>query len=301
MRAILLSLLAAGGSASSNLFFRKNSQNSSASNPTTYLLAFYLTSFLFSFILYPTIFFESLNLKMLGIGALVGLLNIALMFFTSCALHKGPAGLTFAFQNTSAVFPGMILFALFGSENGFSYSYQKLLGILLVIGGLFLGAKGEAKGSLKSLYPWLKYALACLAVQVLALTFMQARCVICPTVETAAPSYALVSKEDVSFMLGQFGVACLIQAIYFLRQMNTWTTTTTMYGVLAGLANFASTALLLLATKWALPIEKGVLFPCFAVGTIIACNIWANRLYGEKFNYTSNAICAAGIILSLLA
>ena len=43
-----------------------------------------------------------------------------MMLLTTRALQNGPAGLTFAFQNPSAVFPGMILFILFGIRYGLS-------------------------------------------------------------------------------------------------------------------------------------------------------------------------------------
>lgn len=301
MNAIFFSIFAAVSAALANLFFRKNSEAASASSsPTGYLVFFYLTSFILSFILYPTILSEELNYTMLSIGMGVGVLNILLMLLTSKALQKGPAGLTFAFQNTSAVFPGMILFLLFGTEYGFSYSFPKLLGILLVVYGLFLGAKNESTGSSKQ---WLKYAVACFGVQVLALTLIQARCLLfdCPVQEIVSTNSEIASKDDVCFMLGQFGVAFLVQLSFYLLQKSPKSGKTALYGSLGGLANFCSTGLLLLATKWALPFEKGILFPSFAVATIIACNLWANKLYGEKFNYASNATCACGILIGLAA
>ena len=48
--------------------------------------------------------------------------------------------------------------------------------------------------------------------------------------------------------------------------------------------------MLLLATKSALSFEKGILFPCFAVSAMILCNIWACKLYHEKFNYLTNVL-----------
>ncbi|MBN9377427.1 MAG: hypothetical protein BGO14_10065 [Chlamydiales bacterium 38-26] len=306
MTAIFFSILAALSAALSNLFFRINSQKTASTNqnPSGYLLFFYFTCFVLTFSLYPQIFYEKLSYLMLAMGVAVGILNILLMTLTSRALQKGPAGLTFAFQNTSAVFPGMILFMLFGTEYGFTFSFPKLIGILLVIYGLFVGAKNESSSSSKtsSIFQWLKYAVACFGVQVFALTLIQARCIFCPA-ETQSPavSSGLASCEDICFMLGQFGAAFLIQLIYHFSQMQFKLPKLSLYGTLGGFSNFASTCMLLLATKWAMPYEKGILFPCFAVATIIACNTWANRLYGEKFNLSSNATCACGVLLGLVA
>ena len=302
MTSTIFSFLAAASAAFANLFYRKNSQESeNNSNTNGYLIFFYLTAFLLSFVFYPTIFFEDLNYFILGIGICVGVLNIAMMIFTSRALKKGPAGLTFAFQNTSAVFPGMILFLLFGTEYGFSCSYLQVIGILLVVFGLFLGAKNEAGDRSANLLKWLKYAFACLVVQVLALTLIQARYVIFDSTPIeASTSFSLASRDDVCFMIGQFGVALLIQTVYFFSQKSSFPKKSALFGSLGGVANFISTTLLLLATKWALPYEKALLFPCFAVGTIVICNIWANRLYGEKFNVASNATCASGILIGLI-
>lgn len=304
MNAIFFAFLASSSAALANLFFRKNSQQSQdTSNTNGYLVFFYLISFCLSFVLYPDILNVSWDLVMMGVGMCVGILNVALMRLTSHALQQGPAGLTFAFQNTSAVFPGMILFLVFGEEYGFTYSYMQLIGIVLVVYGLFLGAKGESSSRPGAMFQWLKYALACLGIQVLALTLIQARCEIlgCTPASATNTSGSLASKDDICFMLGQFGAAFLFQAIYLLSQKIYWPKKGAFYGSLGGVANFASTFMLLLATKWALPFEKGILFPCFAVGTIIICNLWANRLYGEKFNFASNMTCASGIMMGLMA
>ncbi len=303
MTAIIFSVFAAGSAALSNLFFHKNSHLSQeSSNANGYLVFYYLISLILSFLFSINILNEGLHFGMVGIGACVGLLNIALMLLTSRALHEGPSALTFAFQNTSAVFPGMILFLLFGEERGFTYSYQQLIGILFVITGLFLGARNESGTRSVSIFQWLKYALACLGVQVLALTLIQARCVLfeCAPVEDFSTSSSLASTDDVSFLIGQFGAAFFAQTLNFFLQKNPWPKKGAMYGSLGGIANFISTLMLLLATKWALPFEKGILFPCYAVGTIILCNIWAKWLYGEKFNLASNSTCAVGIAIGLI-
>lgn len=223
------------------------------------------------------------------------------MLLTAQALKKGPAGLTFAFQNASAIFPGLILFLLLGSDFGFSCSYFQLTGMVLVLLGLFLGAKKESANQSGASSKWLKYALACFIIQILALTFIQARCVLfgCGEISGLFSDFTFTESDDVWFMPGQFGASFVMQTVIFLREDKRIQASEVIYGSLGGIANFSSTCLLLLATKFALPFEKGILFPCFAVASMILCNLWANRLYNEKFNLKTNALCSFGIFMAV--
>lgn len=302
MNSLVFSLLAAVCTALSSLFFRKNANNASPNHSANgYLVLFYLFSFLLSFFISSEIWKVNVNLIILALGACVGLLNSTLMILTSQALKLGPAGLTFAFQNASAVFPGMILFLLLGSDFGFSCSYLQFAGMALVLCGLFLGAKKASANHPKASFRWLKYALICFLVQILALTFIQARCVLfdCHDTGRIFSNFSITESEDVWFMPGQFGVSFIIQTIMFLRENKNFQIKEVMYGSLGGIGNFLSTYLLLLATKLALPFEKGILFPCFAVASMILCNIWANRLYNETFNFKTNILCAFGIFMAV--
>ena len=138
MSSLVFSLLAAGCTSLSSLFFRKNADNSTTGcSPSGYLVLFYFFSFILSFLFYPEIWNANINLIIVAIGACVGLLSSTLMLLTSHALKQGPAGLTFAFQNASAIFPGLILFLFLGSDFGFSCSYLQLTGMMLVLFGLF--------------------------------------------------------------------------------------------------------------------------------------------------------------------
>ncbi len=302
MNSILFSLLASGCNSLSSLFFRKNADNSPATySPSGYLVLFYFFSFILSFLIYPDTWKLNVNLTILVIGALVGLLNSTLMLLTSHALKQGPAGLTFAFLNASAVFPGLILFLFLGSDFGFSCSYTQLAGMVLVLTGLLLGAKKGSASKPKASFSWLKYALACFFVQILALTFIQARCILfdCNQVGGIFSDFTLTEADDIWFMPGLFGTSFLMQAVIFLRENKGFQKRDIVYGCFGGFANFASTCLLLLATKFALPHEKGILFPCFAVASMILCNIWANRLYNEEFNLKTNALCSFGIFMAV--
>ncbi len=302
MNSLVFSLLAAGCTSLSSLFFRKNADSSTASSsPSGYLVLFYFSSFILSFLLYPDIWQVNINLIILIIGGCVGLLSSTLMLLTSRALKQGPAGLTFAFQNASAIFPGLILFLFLGSDFGFSCSYLQLAGMALVLFGLFLGAKKESANYPQTSSKWLKYALACFMVQILALTFIQARCILfdCGEMGGLFSDFTFTEVDDVWFMPGQFGASFIMQTVIFLRENKKFQKSEVIYGCSGGIANFSSTCLLLLATKLAIPFEKGILFPCFAVASMILCNLWANRLYNEKFNLKTNALCSCGIFMAV--
>lgn len=294
MNAIFLSLGAAVCAASTNLFFRMNTAR--VNSVSGFLVLFYLSAFVFSLILSPEIFQTQISLNIVALGALVGALNVGMMFLTSLALQTGPAGLTYAFQNASSVFPGLILFALFGIQYGFSCSAWQIAGICLVILGLFIGTinqdNSENKGASLA---WLRYAVACLLVQVIALSVIQGRCIL-------FQGDSNLQQQDLWFMPAQFGTALFLQSLILfkdLRKNKKIYKEEVYFGILAGLGYFGGTLLLLLATKYATPGETSVLFPCFAVATIVLCNTWASLLYGEKFQYLSNAICATGVFLSL--
>lgn len=72
------------------------------------------------------------------------------------------------------------------------------------------------------------------------------------------------------------------------------------YGSLGGFANAIATLGLMIATKWASPIEKGLIFPLFAVGVISFCNLWGYKLYQEKVDIKAHLICLVGILFATL-
>lgn len=302
MGSLGFSFLASGCTALASLCFRKSGDCSKETlSGSGYLVVFYLFSFAFSVLFFPSIWQTSINFIILSIGALVGLLSSTLMLLTSHALKCGPAGLTFAFQNASAVFPGLILFLLLGSDFGFSCSYLQLSGMAIVLLGLFLGAKSQSTPEGKGSFKWLKYALACFFIQILALTFIQARCILfdCDGSSGFTSDFTLSEADDVWFMPGQFAASFMMQALIFWKESKKLKIQEISYGSLGGIANFGSTGLLLLATKLALPFEKGIVFPCFAVASMVLCNFWANRLYKENFNFKSNTLCSIGIFMAV--
>lgn len=293
MDGILLSVFAAVCASLSNLFVRKTANIHSS--PYGHLTCHYFVSFLLCFFIFPNILKVPLSMPITCIGGSVGILNVVLMLLMCKALKQGPSGLTFALQNVSSIFPGVILFLLFGEEFGFDFTSTQALGIGLVIFGFFLTTKTRSGVSLS----WFKYALGCFLIQVLALSLIQWRCLL---FEFDKPSHlllppTLLPDTDIWFMPGLFGAAFFLQLVIFLREQRRLTQTEMGYGVLTGLANGLSTYLLSLATKWAGPQEQAILFPCFAVTTIILCNAWANKLYKEKFNIWANSTCALGVFI----
>lgn len=299
MGALSFSLLAAGCASLSSLCFRKNVDGRPVNySPSGYLLFFFFLPLILSFAISADLWNTKINFTILFMGCCVGVLCSTLMLLTFRALEQGPAGLTFAFQSASAVFPGLILFLLLGTDFGFACSSLQLIGMALVIIGLFLGAKNVSSNSFKASFKWLKYALACFFVQALALTIMQARCVLFDY-NIGGWSASLTEADDVWFMPGQFGASFIMQAVIFLREKRSFDKREIVYGSLGGVANFSSTCLLLFATKLALPFEKGILFPCFAVTGMVLSNIWANKLYKEKFNLKANALCSLGIFMAV--
>lgn len=296
MNSLFYSLFASGCASFGNFLFRKNGETSL--NPNIFLTIYFLTSLIASFLFFH-VWDKEFNLTALFLGSLVGFLNIALMLTTAKALAKGPSGLTFAFQNASAIFPGFILFLLFGAPLGFGFTFFQGIGLTLVLFGLFKGAQANKA---KDFYGWLRLALLCFALQVLALTLIQGRCILfdCSKLPPFWNNFALTPEDNGWFALGQFGIAFFIQTALTFNEKTDFKSRSLFFGLGAGLANFSSTFLLLLATQVALPEYKGLLFPCFCVGNLLICNLWAWKLYNEKFNFASNLLCTAGILIGIV-
>lgn len=289
MLGVTFSLAASGCASCSNYFFR----SASGSNANFYLFVYFVLSLFVSFAIHPEIVKTAPNLTMILFGIIVGLLNIALMLVTEKALQLGSASLTFAFQNASAIFPGVLLFLIFGTAFNFSVNSFQIIGLFIVLFGLYWGCRSEVNKKVS--VRWLIFALSCFIIQVAALTLIQARCLLfeCGTLP-------VTPQDDVWFMPAQFATASLIQGLICLLNNSRIAKREAFYGFFGGIANGAATCCLLFATKSALPMEKTILFPCFSVSTIILCNLWAMKFYGEKFSFATNFICAAGILISTI-
>ena len=151
MLAILFILFASSFASLANFFVRKNLESQGKLNG--YFIAGFLCSLLASLITnYSHFFHVPVSMPMLGAGAATGLLIVLLMNLTAKTLTKGPAGLTFAFQTIGSVFPALILFLTFGTAYDFTLSPLMIVGLILVVVGLFLAAKQPKE----TLYQWKK-------------------------------------------------------------------------------------------------------------------------------------------------
>ncbi|MCE5317110.1 MAG: hypothetical protein LLG04_07075 [Parachlamydia sp.] len=287
---LLSSLWTAGG----NLCLRKNLDF--GGSPGGYLVAYYLFSLLGTLAVAP--FSTPFSPAMFITGGIVGALNICLMLLTAKALSIGPASLTFAFVCASSIVPSLLLPLVFGPPYGFILTAALMVGIICILLGLFWASKSKsekASGSLK----WLVFAICLLLIQGTILCLFQWRCLIMRDL----PAHPLLfiscqPEEEAWFMPGMFISAFTLQLISYLATTRRFLTKPEAgFGLLGGLANGASTFFLLWATQVATALEKGILFPCSAIATILLCNLWGQWLYRERVNWWANALCSAGIII----
>lgn len=296
MLTIILIFIASSFASLANFFIRKNLELKGSTKG--YFISAYACSLTISIIFNPQIVSTAFSPAMLLTGSVAGCLIVTLMGLTALTLTKGPAGLTFAFQTSGSVFPIMILFLLFGSAFGFFLNLWILIGLALVIIGLFWAAKpsGEDHHFKKG---WLRYALSIFILHALLLALIQWRCLFF----TDVPFSPLIpfhckASQDVWFMPGMFGMALVLQSLITIGSGHWPTFKELKYGLLGGISNGTSTYFLLLATTLASSLEKGILFPTFTVGIMMICNLWSSIFYSEKVNWRANFICSIGILIA---
>jgi hypothetical protein len=295
MHVVISSFLAASFSSLANLFFRKSSDRDSTAN--AYLTCYYLISFLSSFLFYPELLSLNFNFIILCIGIVAGVLNVILMQLIFHTLRCGPAGLTFAFQNASSLFPNLILFLIFGQSFFVVNGYQ-IMGMLLILGGMVLAT--QTHESTPCSKRWILWACVCCLLQIFILMIFHWRCLFYQQCSHILVPVSFAENEDAWFMPGLAGSAWVFQTLLFLRERRWLKTPELLFGTFGGLANGIGTFLLLLATRWAAPLEKGLVFPLFAVGVIVFCNLWGYKLYQERIPIKANALCIIGILIAAL-
>ena len=136
--AIILVLAASLAGALVNLLTKKNQDRIGAAQG--YLVIYFLCSLVFAFLIHFSRY-EHVSWPMFSVGVFAGVLNFLLMVFVTQALKFGPPGLTFAFQNASAILPSVLLFALFGPAFQFHLPPTLIIGLCLVVIGLFVGIR----------------------------------------------------------------------------------------------------------------------------------------------------------------
>lgn len=266
-----------------------------------YLSSYFLVSFLISSLLNGIFSFNiSFNVPMSLLGLVVSFLIMGLMFWMGKAIQKGPSGLTFAFQNSGAILPPLLMALIFKEPFGFSLTIGNLIGIGLVTLGLFWAAIGTSKISLRK--EWLWYALLIFFVQGLILTIFQYRCLL---IQEGLPSHFLIpfscsQEADLWFMPVIFFSAWVCQVFNFSFSEKRLPKMSEMIGgSLGGLANGLSTFFLLRATLVATPVEKAMLFPLFTVLVILLCNLYGKLMYKEIIPWKAHAFAMLGIFIGM--
>lgn len=298
MNAVILVILAASLSALANFLIHKTLQLKKTTEG--YLLASFGCSSVLGFFYYTKLTYIPLSLGMLIAGSLAGFLVFLLMQMTTKALKMGPSSLTFAFQISGSLFPGVILFFLFGTPFGYELTYDMILGLLLVLIGLFWSA-APASIAHQVTIKWILLVCSLFLIHLAYTTLIQWRCLSYSKV----PHHALIpfrceKSQDVWFFIAMFFSAFILQGMRILQIRHTPQKIELALGSLAGFINTISTVLLFGATGVATPEQKGILFPLFSIGMILLCNLWSQLLYKENIHWRSNLLCVSGISIAFL-
>lgn len=299
MKLLLFIFLAASFAATSNFFFRKNTSNNG--NMNTYMCSQYFFSLLVSLLFFDSYTQSSWNPTMALIGVVCGILNVSMMYLVSTALKKGPSGPVFAFQNAGSVFPGLILFFIFGPDFGYKVTFFQIFGLLLVLAGLccFAMKSPTTPQKNKTYENWVWCALGCFMIQVIGAVVTQWRCLLfCENNDHWLIFTQVRETDDVWFLPGCFISAFICQSFLAWLDRKPIQMKDLTYGISGGVTNGISSFIMVTATKIALPAEQTILFPSFAVMVIFLCSFWAKAIYKEKFDYLSHALCGVGIIVS---
>lgn len=288
-----------------NLFTKRNLERIGSAQG--YLVIYFFFSLISALFIHPQVFHISFSWEMFLIGALAGFLNFLMMLFLTQALKFGPPGITFAFQNAGAILPGALLFFLFGKAFGFVMTPTLIGGLICVLAGLFWApyTKGVPKDEeqFPSFKKWILFALATFAAQGLALSLFQYRCLL---LHLHSTQHALVfaicePQADLWFMPGLFITATTLNAAYFFyREKRGFRLPELFYGLGSGFLNGVGTYSLLFAALLAKPLERGVIFPLFAILVIFFSSLWAKKLYQEKVNWKAIFLCMLGILIASL-
>lgn len=295
--ALLLALLASSFDAVANFVFRKNLDSKGSAH--SYLLASYASSFLLAIWLKPDVLSIAFSPGMFMTGLIAGVLMVGLMVFTGKALANGPAGLTYAFQISGSIFPAIGLFLVFGPEYGFVLTKTMILGFFLVIVGLFWAANLSKDKVIQLSRIWLILAIVVATIQISLFSIMQWRCLAFSSpLDHPGIFFRCTPEQDVWYMQGLYLAAFVSQCILLKKARASCKKQEIIYGSVGGLLSGAGTILILTATTFASPIEKAVLFPLYAISTIMLCNLWSKVFYSEKVNWWAHGTCSFGILLA---
>lgn len=285
-----------------NFCLRKNAEQQKSAQG--YLTLYFTSSFLISFFLAEATI-DNFRFVIPSVGAIAGILNFMMMGLLSLALHIGPSGLTFSFQNSASIFPSLSLFLIFGSPLGFNMNYFILIGFCLLVAGLFLAARIQNNSTWpRATYvKWLLLVIAIFCIQGVILSLFQWRCLLLLDNVQDHPliPWKCAIQEDAWFMPGFFFIPTILQLFIFGFYERRWPSFRESFlGLMGGLFNGGATCFLLMATQQANPNEKMILFPLFAVCVICLCNLWGKALYDERIYWPGMLLCLAGVFIGSL-
>lgn len=257
--------------------------------------------FLVAILLYPVRnqdFYWSNSMALFGLAG--GVILALMMASLGRALESGPPGMTFAALNASTVMPTILMVLFFGSPFGYKYTWLDAIGSLFVVGGIFWAGWKRAQGEQKN--NWILFVTAAFFLHVLFLVVLNWRALFINYSGHQGLVFSFTREDAQSqwFMPMVFLAACAYQVVnYMVSEKRAPHKGEVMYGILGGIANGVGTFFMIRATEVAKPFEHAIIFPLFAVTIIVLCNIWGRWLYKENVNWTANALCILGIVLSI--
>lgn len=228
-------------------------------------------------------------------GFLIGIFYAGILASLGKALERGPAGLMFAIVNSACVMPALLLTALFGPDFGFTYTFIHAIGSFLVIFGLVWSAK-KSLSQVVTGTAWIPYSLIAFILQALFLTALQWRSIhIMPGHQEHAFLLPLTEGDAATewFLPMVFLGAALMTGMGYKKP----SAAEMKCGFFGGLFNGCSLFCITLATEFATPFEKTLLFPASAVTVILLCTAWGQALYKEEPNWRARVVSAVGVVL----
>ncbi len=233
------------------------------------------------------------------IGLVTGVFLGVMMWSLGKALEKGPAGLTIAYLNASNLIPAIFMMLLFGIAFGYRYAWWNAMGSALVIIGLFW-AVWKTSRTTKSQSFWLVFATLSFVTHVVFLMLIQWRVlIITPGLPTnLLLPFSIDANQAEWFMPMLFVAATLFLLYQFKKEGNAPPRRVEInFGLLGGTFNGVGTYFLIRAAQSASPWESAMIFPIYAVGIVLVCNIWGRLLYRENVHWKAMSLCLGGLFI----
>jgi len=295
--AVFLMFLAGVFVSLSNLCMRKSID--SGGTTKGFLIFQMATAFLVALLLNPVRTGDyAINGPIIGLGVVAGLILAGLLFSLGRALEKGPPGFTFSILNGSTVMPAIVMAAFFGVAHGFPYTTWHAVGSLFVLFGFFWAGRGLQ--GLQDRKGWITFALTMFSLHVLLLILFQWRALLLnvPHTEEITSLFTSAQIQSQWFMPFMFLASTVVQlALFVYYERRSPLSREVVYGLIGGAANGLCTYCMLWSTEVATPLENAIIFPMFAVVTIVLSNLWGQKLYQEQVNWRACQMCALGLIV----